>query len=191
MIGWALLLLLAEAWPSNHANKPPPAPATTPARPTGQPPLPWPRIGGHVGLAIPIFSVDNDGTTVIGRDFTQVGLSPGIAVKLDERWSLDLELIGYSRWQRNRDTPDVVRTLVLVDPGVVYSWGWFSTGVRLTVEVGDRQPLNYGIMPIVNKAFKFGKTNWYVELDLPFFINATPARTTVSFSAQVQTGVSF
>src|SRR6185369_13310152 len=42
----------------------------------------YPRVGGHVGVAFPIVSVDNDGTAVVGRDFVQLGVTPGITVKI-------------------------------------------------------------------------------------------------------------
>src|SRR5690242_20333471 len=55
----------------------------------------WPRLGGHVGLAVPIVKIATGGTTVIGADFLQLGIASGVTIKLDEHWAIDLEGVGY------------------------------------------------------------------------------------------------
>ncbi|XXF78840.1 hypothetical protein P2318_03505 [Myxococcaceae bacterium GXIMD 01537] len=153
----------------------------------------WPRLGGHLALAIPIVDITDDGTTVIGGDFINVGLAPGIIVKLNERWSIDFEFIAYSKWLFGEDgAPDRVTTTFLVDPGVVYNFGCFSAGVRAGVQVGEDVPFNFGLIPIINKGFSIGEgLKWFVELDLPFFVLGRPDDAGVSFTPQIQTGVSF
>src|SRR4051794_7183790 len=93
----ALLLVLAAApAPADEsATAAPPAKAAAPGFPTS------PRVGGHFGLAIPIAAFDNDGTTAIGRNFVQIGVTPGITVKLTDRWAVDFEFIAFSRWDLN------------------------------------------------------------------------------------------
>src|SRR4051794_22914852 len=99
------------------AEEAPPAKAAAPDFPR------WPRVGGHFGIAIPVAAFDNDGTSAIGRDFVQVGITPGITLKLTDRWAIDFEFIGFSRWDRNPPgTPDKSHTIFVVDPGVVYNF---------------------------------------------------------------------
>jgi hypothetical protein len=63
----------------------------------GEPQPSAPRVGGHFGLALSIASFDNTGNFVIGRDYVQIGVTPGIIVKLTQHWSVDFEFIGFSR----------------------------------------------------------------------------------------------
>src|SRR5947209_8100882 len=69
--------------PHAAAEESPPAKAAAPDFPR------WPRVGGHFGIAIPVAAFDNDGTTAIGRDFVQIGVTPGITLKLTDRWAID------------------------------------------------------------------------------------------------------
>lgn len=43
----------------------------------------YPRIGGHVGVAVPIATLAKD-STVIGADFVTLGVTPGLTVHLDD-----------------------------------------------------------------------------------------------------------
>lgn len=153
----------------------------------------WPRVGGHLGLAIPVVKFETEGTTAIGADFLQVGLAPGITVKLNERWAIDFETVAYTTWQfAQGETPARASTVVVVDPGVIYNCGSFATGLRTAVQIGEQVPFNVGLIPLVNYGlFPLGKLKWFVELDLPFFVLGRPGSTSVSFSPQIQTGVSF
>ncbi|MCY1074794.1 hypothetical protein [Archangium lansingense] len=154
----------------------------------------WPRIGGHLGLAIPIVKFTTDGTTAIGADFLQVGLAPGITLKLDEHWAIDFETVAYTTWQfAQGTTPAKASTAVVVDPGVIYSFGSLATGLRAAVQIGEQVPFNVGLIPLVNWGlFPLGKLKWFIELDLPVFVLGQPgANTSVSFSPQIHTGVSF
>ncbi len=195
-----------------EASPTPPAAAAAPAPPLVPPPAPaperppsWPRIGGHFGLALSILTVDNDATTVIGRDFAQVGVTPGITVKLTEHWNIDFEFIGFSRWDLNPPgVPDKSHTIWVVDPGVVYSFGPVAAGLRLAVQIGEGVPLNFGLVPIVVLPFKISKQlSYFLELDLPIFVfgeagtpalagvPATAARAIGSFNVLFQTGFAF
>lgn len=148
-----------------RAEEPPPAKAAAPDFPR------WPRVGGHFGLALPIAAFDNDGTTVIGRDFAQVGITPDITIKIAERWAVDFEFIGFSRWDLS--TPARSHTIFVVDPGVVYNFGPVAAGLRLATQIGEGVPLNFGLVPIIVVPFKItSKLSYFLELDLPVFVSA-------------------
>ncbi|HEY2744711.1 MAG TPA: hypothetical protein VGL86_08815 [Polyangia bacterium] len=162
----------------------------------------WPRVGGHFGLALPIVAFDNDGTTVIGRDFAQVGITPGITIKIAERWAVDFEFIGFGRWDLTK--PARSHTIFVVDPGVVYNFGPVAAGLRLATQIGEGVPLNFGLVPIVVVPFKVtSKLSYFLELDLPVFVTAkagapatalTPAtsdRVIGSLTILLQTGFAF
>lgn len=148
---------------------------TTPPAKAAAPEFPhWPRVGGHFGLALSIAFFDNDGSHVIGRDYVQIGVTPGITLKLD------------------------------VDPGVVYNFGRVAGGLRLAAQIGEGVPLNFGIVPIVVVPFAINKKlSYFLELDLPVFVHAyagvpatalTPAvdsRVVGSLTILLQTGFAF
>ena len=135
----------------------------------------WPQLGGHFGLAISIASFDNNGNSVIGRDYVQIGVTPGITLKLSAHWAIDFEFIGFSRWDLNPPgRPDKSHTIFVVDPGVVYGFGPVAAGLRLAVQIGEGVGLNFGLVPIVVVPFAVSKkVSYFLELDLPVFVTAT------------------
>jgi hypothetical protein len=168
----------------------PPAKAAAPEFPRGA------RVGGHAGLAISIANFDNDGATAIGRDYVQVGVTPGITVKLDDHWAIDFEFIAFSRWDLK--PADKSHTIFVADPGVVYNFGPAAAGLRLAVQVGEGVPLNFGLVPIVVVPFKIStKLSYFLELDLPVFVTAFAATATSgsrvvgSLTLLLQTGFAF
>ncbi len=197
------LVVMLAAWPL--ASRPARAEETPPAKAAAPEFPPWPRVGGHFGIAIPIAAFDNDGTSAIGRDFVQVGVTPGITIKVTERWAVDFEFIGFSRWDLNKaGTPDKSHTIFVVDPGVVYNFGPVAGGLRLATQIGEGVPLNFGLVPIVVVPFKVTKRlSYFLELDLPVFVSAsagtpatalTPAtdsRVIGSLTILLQTGFAF
>jgi len=196
----ALLLSMAL-----FATTPATADETAPETAAAPAPPSWPRVGGHFGLAISLASFDNDGTTAIGRNFVQIGVTPGITVKIDKQWSVDFEFIAFSRWDLNPPgTPDKSHTIFVVDPGVVYDFGPVAAGLRLAVQIGEAVPLNFGIVPIVVVPFKITKRlSYFLELDLPVFVfaqagtpataiaAATDSRVIGSLTILLQTGFAF
>jgi hypothetical protein len=169
-------------------------PADSPPAKAAAPDFPkWPRVGGHFGLALSIAAFDNDGTTVIGRDFAQVGVTPGITVKLGDHWAVDFEFIAFSRWDLNPPgVPNKSHTLLVVDPGVVYNFGPVAAGLRLAVQIGEGVALNFGLVPIVVVPFAINKhLSYFLELDLPVFVFATPTRTIANLTILPQTGFAF
>ena len=143
-------------------------------------------VGGHVGLAVPLVTFA-DPITGIGADYTLIGLAPGVTVKLDEHWSIDFEMVAYSDfWGSTTDGTGSLSSLV-VDPGVIYNWGFMATGLRTAVHVGKTQ--NWGFIPIINKGFPIGNSGLaaFVELDFPIFFNEAGASLTI----QPQAGIAF
>ena len=192
----AVLCVIGLCGGQPRAEEAPPAKAAAPEFPS------WPRVGGHFGLALPIVAFDNDGTTVLGRDFAQVGVTPGITIKIAERWAVDFEFIGFGRWDLT--TPARSHTVFVVDPGVVYNFGPVAGGLRLATQIGEGVPLNFGLVPIVVVPFKISsKLSYFLELDLPVFVTAkagvpatalTPAtsdRVIGSLTILLQTGFAF
>lgn len=121
------------------------------------------RVGGHLGFALPILTLGSE-TTVIGQDFVNVGVTPGITVHLSDRWSVDFEFIAFNSWNSG-----TTKATFVVDPGVVYAFDAFSAGLRVATEIGaDR---NIGLVPIIVKGFDVGNgVSYFVELDLPLFL---------------------
>src|SRR4051794_6118388 len=85
----AFSLITFEARIASAQDAGQPAPTAYAAQPAVEPP--WPRVGGHWGFALPIVNVSNVSTTVIGRDFANIGIAPGVTVKLDPHWAIDFE----------------------------------------------------------------------------------------------------
>jgi hypothetical protein len=166
-------------------------PLTSEKPPVTPPPQTSPRIGGHFGTALPLVTF-SDETSVIGSDFWAFGLTPGITVKLDDHWMIDFEFIGLSRWEKVKDGPDVSRTLWVVDPGVLYNFGSVVAGVRTAMVIGQFQPMNFGLVPIVVLPFSVSeKVKYFLELDVPTFITAGTDKTRGSVGLQLQTGFAF
>ncbi len=145
----------------------------------------FPRVGGHVGLALPLVTIDNP-TTAIGADFFKLGLAPGITVKLDERWAIDFEFVAYSDFSDG--PPGGNLSSLVIDPGLIYNFGFALAGLRAAVHVGGGNTQNFGVIPIILKTFPISKkVSFFAELDLPVFFSNNGAALTV----QPQFGVGF
>jgi hypothetical protein len=137
------------------------------------------RVGGHLGLALPLVTFGSQ-VSVLGRDQGTVGLTPGVTFKLDPRWALDFEFIALA------DVKGGSATTFVVDPGVLYDFGPLTGGLRVATQVGA--PLNLGVVPIVVLPVKLSaRFAWFFELDVPFFLRASGASATL----QLQTGLAF
>jgi len=150
----------------------------------------YPRVGGHLGFAVPIVSFGNSSgalgtgqsggsTQTIGSNFIKVGLSTGITIKLDDFWAVDFETVAYNNFKSNGSTDFVV------DPGVIYNTGPCVVGLRTAVDTAPGQ--NWGIIPIIVKAFGTGTAKFFVEMDFPVFIRPTAT----TFGLQPQFGMAF
>jgi len=170
------------------ASSVPPAPsAPAGAAPSTSDDAVWstPRLGGHLGFAVPIVTIA-DPVTTIGGDFVTVGLTPGITVKLSPQWSIDFEFIALNELKA---TPSATRWVV--DPGVVYNAGPVSLGARVATVVGA--PTNIGLVPIlVLPVAKLGdKVTYYIEGDVPMFLRDGGTAMTGSVGFQFQSGFAF
>lgn len=144
----------------------------------------YPRVGGHVGMAVPVLTLAKN-STVIGADFATVGLTPGITVHLDDRWAIDFEFIAFNEM---KNTP--ANTTFVVDPGVVRKFDGFAAGLRVATQVGA--PTNIGVVPIVVVPFKVSEQlSYFIEGDLPLFLRDSGTSMQPSATLLLQTGVSF
>jgi hypothetical protein len=145
----------------------------------------YPRVGGHLGFALPVFTI-GDPVTVIGRDFVALGLTPGLTVKLSEKWAVDFEFVAMNEL---KNTP--AATQYIVDPGVVYDAGVVSPGLRIATVVGA--PSSIGLVPIiVVPVAKLGdKVTYYVEGDVPMFLRDAGHEVRPSIGFQFQSGFAF
>jgi hypothetical protein len=140
------------------------------------------EIGGHVGIAIPLMRVGS-GVQGVGSNFLTVASPLGLTVKLDERLAIDFETTIATPLR-----PLGGRTSLTVDPGVVYNWGSFATGLRLAVPIGAAPTL--GLIPLINKGFKLsGSSAWFVEAAFPMF--PPSATESANLSAVLHTGIAF
>jgi hypothetical protein len=177
------LLPLAEASAQAPVETPAEKPAKAPAEPR--------KLGGHVGLGVPIVTLGTAGTSVIGRDFGVTGITAGINLALTPKWSIDFEFIALGDFKPSTIPGSPVSTTVFVlDPGVVYNAGFLFAGVRAAMRVPS--PLGgaeFGVIPIIGKAFKINEyVAYYIELDLPVFAHSTGD---VTFTTFFQTGFGF
>ncbi|MBX3211321.1 MAG: hypothetical protein KF850_04750 [Labilithrix sp.] len=141
-----------------------------------------PRIGGHLGIAVPVLTM-GDRFTAIGADFVSIGITPGVTVKLDERWSIDFEFIAMNELKR---TP--AATTFIVDPGVVYNAGAVSAGLRVATQVGA--PTNVGLVPIVVLPFRLRDgLAAFIEGDVPMFLRDGGDGMQPSIGFQFQSGI--
>jgi hypothetical protein len=142
-------------------------------------------VGGHLGFALPVLTIASPENTVIGQDFVNVGITPGITVHLNEHWSIDFEFIAFNKWKGS-----TTATTFVVDPGVVYSFGSLAAGLRVATEVGA--PRNIGIVPIIVKPFALGKgISYFLELDLPVFMRDNGSEMKPSLTVLFQSGIGF
>lgn len=144
------------------------------------------RPGGHVGVALPIATLGED-TTVIGSDFFNLGITPGVTVHLGDGWAVDLEFIAFNRFM---DLPQP--TTFVVDPGLVRKFEGFALGGRVATEVGAAT--NLGLVPIVVVPVTKLRpgVSYFVELDLPLFLRAdAQGNLDPSLTILFQTGAAF
>jgi hypothetical protein len=143
-----------------------------------------PRLGGHLGMALPLATFGQE-TTLIGRDFTTIGLTPGVTFHLDDKWAIDFEFIAFNE---TKNTP--ARTTFIVDPGVLRKFDGFVTGLRVATQVGA--PTNIGLVPIVVVPFRISeKLSYFVEADVPLFLRDDGKEMRPSATLLFQTGVGF
>jgi hypothetical protein len=156
-------------------------PALSAAQPPAEAP-PGRRVGGHVGLALPLVFIDEDDTEYVG-DRWVIATPIGIGWKLTDRLVVDFETIV-----QNPVDPSGTTSLV-VDPGLIYNFGPFAAGLRIASEIGA--DANVGLIPLINKGLVDlgGGTTWFVEAAFPTFVHATPPDFTMNIV--FHTGIGF
>lgn len=157
-----------------------------------QPPPPsdsYPRIGGHLGLAMPIVTLAKN-STAIGADFVTVGITPGVTVHLSDEWAIDFEFIAFNDFKTISGNVPAATTFV-VDPGIVRKFKPLSVGLRVATQVGA--PTNIGLVPIVVvPVTKIGKRlSYFLEADLPLFLRDEGSSMQPSATLLLQTGFGF
>jgi len=175
---------LAQANPS---GVPETAPAPVLHEAPQSPPAASRPIGAHVGVATPLVTVSKS-TTTIGDQFTV--LNPiGLGFKLTEQLAIDFEFVIGTPVR-----PITGTTSIVVDPGLIYNWGAFATGLRVAWAVS--QTSNIGLIPLLNVPIVHGSAaTWFVEAAFPTFLRHVDAANTtdgkVAFNAVFHTGVGF
>lgn len=165
----------AEPTPTIAGAPPEPAPAAAPSR----------SIGGHVGVASPLVTVART-TTTVGDQFTV--LNPiGLSLKMSESLVIDFEFVIAT------DVYPAKMTHVIVDPGVVYNWGKFATGLRVAWQIQENA--NFGLIPLLNVPLvDLGGATWFAEAAFPTFLRHTDAMAdngNLAFNVVLHTGVGF
>jgi hypothetical protein len=120
-------------------------------------------VGGHVGVATPLVTVSKN-TTTIGDEFTL--LTPiGVTVKPGGKMVVDFEVVVANPISKPGNTG------LVVDPGIVYNWGAFATGLRLAFKVNHIT--NVGLIPLINFGLAdLGGSTWFVEAAFPTFVES-------------------
>jgi len=58
-------------------------------------------------------------------------------------------------------------TGLIIDPGILYDWGPFGTGLRIAFPVGA-SPSAVGLIPLINRGItKVSGATWFIEGDFP------------------------
>jgi hypothetical protein len=144
----------------------------------------YPAVGGHLGVAVPIVTLKSD-STAIGKDFVQLGLSTGLTVHIDEHYAVDFEMIAFNDVKDGRNL-----TTFVVDPGVIRKFDCFNAGLRVASRVNA--PSNVGLIPIIVVPFRISQSVvYYVEADLPLFLNDDAGKVKGSATVQFQSGFAF
>ena len=122
-----------------------------------------PSVGGHIGLATPIVTVSKT-TTTIGDGLTL--LTPlGVTVKPGGKLAIDFEVVVATPVSK----PD--GNGLVIDPGIVYNWGAFATGLRLAFKTNH--VTNVGVIPLINFGLAdLGGATWFIEAAFPTFVES-------------------
>jgi len=148
-----------------------------------------PSVGGHVGVATPFVTISKE-TTTISDQFTL--LTPiGVTVKPGGNLVIDFEVVV-----ANPISPPGTTGLI-IDPGIVYNWGAFATGLRLAFQTNANT--NVGLIPLINKGLAdLGGSTWFIEAAFPTFIQSVPKdfpetgnKAQLAFNVVLHTGIGF
>lgn len=163
--------LQAQEAPAAAQAPSPPAPALSSSGRT---------IGGHVGVATPLVTLASKTRTIAD---TVTVLNPiGVSVKLNQNVVVDFEMVVATPAHPTGSTG------LVIDPGVVYNWGPFATGLRLAFELNANS--NVGLIPLINMGLvDLGSATWFVEAAFPTFLSDGDDK--LALNAVLHTGVGF
>lgn len=142
------------------------------------------RVGGHFGAVFPLVS-HGDGQTVNISDDFNIGFPMGITIKNTGRLAFDLELVPVLDF--HDDGP--ISTPLTIHPGVLASFGRWTSGLRLAVDVGGA---SWGFTPLLNRGFGEGLFTYFGEVVVPIrFKDDDLGDTQTSVGLGVHIGVGF
>ena len=158
------VVMLAAALPARaetqdaSAGTPPPVVAATPTPPPSGPAR---MVGGHVGAAVPLVSINSVGkTTQTPSDQFTIAVPIGVSVHVAHLWVVDFEVVVASKVKPWGDTG------LTIDPGIVYVGAPVALGLRTKFDVSSNA--NFGLIPLVHKGIvDIGEANWFVEAAFP------------------------
>src|SRR3989441_10242685 len=146
------------------------------------------NVGGHFGVAFPLFTRAQGKTTTLGDKFV-VAFPMGITIKPKGESApllFDLELVPAVQ-------PAPREVNLTIHPGILKPLRHhFVAGVRAAFDVGQS---SWGFTPLIARSFPIREhTNnrWFVELDLPVRWQKPPTGiTTRSVSLALHVGTTF
>ena len=137
------------------------------------------KVGGHIGIATPLVSVDKNKTTTPSDQFTLL-VPIGIGFTLGKGWLFDFETVVATPAHPKGTTG------LVVDPGVVYDAGAVALGIRVAFQTNSNS--NFGLIPLIHKGVvDLGGGNAFVEAAFPTFVNDNG----IAFNAVLHIGVGF
>jgi hypothetical protein len=138
------------------------------------------KVGGHIGFAVPVVTVNKDKTTTPSDQFT-VLVPIGIGFSLGKGWAFDFETVVATPAHPHGNTG------LVVDPGVVCDTGPVVLGLRLAFQINN--DANVGLIPLIHKGVVDlgGGSNAFVEAAFPTFVDNNG----ITFNAVAHVGVGF
>jgi hypothetical protein len=132
-------------------------------------------------VATPLVTVADETTTIADA---AAMLNPiGVSVVLSEKVVVDFETVVVTPIDPG-GSPGFV-----VDPGVVYKWPAFATGLRVAWQIHPARPA-IGLIPLINRGLvDLGGATWFVEAAFPTFYRSTTED--IEFNVVLHTGVGF
>jgi hypothetical protein len=157
---------------------------------TASPPA-RPAVGGHAGFGFALMNFGTPPTAWIGRDFFLAGPVIGIDYHFDPHWSVDFQLLMLSQWLNTAAFKP--GSIFVMSPGVSYNWGPIITGLSVIGRTSETGAY-IGFSPILVKTFGSGPLLYFLELDLPLFVQGptpTTSGATITMTPFLQFGVGF
>jgi len=153
------------------------------AGPMARPAAAQDRLGGHIGVVLPLFTHGNGTTTTLTDDFT-IGFPVGITVRKSDTFAFDLELVPSLQ-------NDPLHVDLTVHPGFVVGVGdGWGVGLRAAFDVnrpswGFTPIVNHGLLKVLNGETLFG------ELVVPIRFQDAGAGVFTSIGVGVHIGIGF